>query len=306
LRELEVNARELKQIEQLVMLTKDVDPDRLAENKVSFAVFYRRRMFWRIFRSSPSDYVGIETLLDYKDPDAVSFPLRFMSQLMAAGDYLRLRRKWMTGTPKEEILLAVQDGDPSEGTGLVDELLDLNQRILPYLRQDRSGAIQELEESYRRECFLAAALVGITQVEGIIWDFASYLNRRNIRVFRRAGLGGRALHPYPWDRELCRYKRTLSPHWDTSIRLRSARAVLEHTRVGGIIAPELFSYLVDEFYDDRNPLAHGRTGARNFQTDAIAAVLAFYACMQELARYLKVLGEGDDGEEKAAQARRYT
>ena len=174
-----------------------------------------------------------------------------------------------------------------------DRLLELNRKILPHFHQDRSEPIQEIEKCYRQKCFLAVALVGITQAEGVIWDFASYLNGRNIRVFRRSGKDGRIYHPYPWDRTLSRYRRLNHPRWDSSVKLTSARAVLEQTRVGNIISPELYSYFVDEFYDDRNNLAHGRIGARNIEADAIAAILAFHACLHEVARYLSEVR--DDG-----------
>jgi|GEM_PF-3566317 len=290
--ELAMNEKELEQIRQLIIRTADRDPDLLARQKVSFAVLYRRKAALRFFYSSPHDYLGVETALEEKNPFGVSFPLRFMSRFIVVGEYLRLRRKWAGGSPRGEIFLDLVKGDPSEGSGMQERLLELNRKILSHFHQDRSGPIQEIEKCYRQKCFLAVALVGITQAEGVIWDFASYLNGRNIRVFKRSGKDGRTYHPYPWDRTLSRYRRSNHPRWDSSGRLTSARAVLQQTRVGSIISPELYSYFVDEFYDDRNNLAHGRIGARNIEADAIAAILAFYACLHEVARYL---GEVRDG-----------
>jgi hypothetical protein len=292
-REIIANGKELEQVKQLIIEAKAENQDRLAQQKMLFAVMYRRKLSLRMIYSSPNDYLGIETILEEKNPTVVSFPLRFLSSFMVAGEYLRLREKWVSGLPREEVFLDLEKGDSSEGSGMQEALLGLNRTILPHLCMDRSAQIQEIEECYRRKCFLAVALVGITQAEGVIWDFASYLNGRNIRVFKRSGTDGRVLHPYPWDRTLSRYKRSNRPRWDPSARLVSARGVLEQTKVGSIISPELYSYFVDEFYDDRNTLTHGRISARNLKADAIAAILVFYVCLHEVARYLGEVQKSD-------------
>jgi hypothetical protein len=285
-REIKANGKELEQLKRRIVEAEDEDQNRLACQKAMFEVLYRRNAVVRMIYASPRDYLGIESFLEEKDPMVVSFPLRFMAQFMIAGEYLKLRKEWTHGSPREEVLLDLEDGDSSEGSGMEDALLELNQKILLHLHVDRSIPIREIEVCYRQKCFLAAALVGITQAEGVIWDFASYLNGHNIRVFKRSGPAGRILHPYPWDRFQCRYKRSSYPRWDPSVRLISARNVLENTRVGSIISPELYSYFNDEFYDDRNTLTHGRIYARNLKLDAIAAILAFYACLHEVDRYL--------------------
>jgi hypothetical protein len=153
----------------------------------------------------------------------------------------------------------------------------------------RSVAFKEIADTYESGHYIAATLLATTQTEGVLWDFAHYLNRHSIRVFKQGRLAS-IRWPYPWDRQQKKYTKlnpkTNRPTYNNKERLISAGGLLEKTRVGSFISPQLVSYLLDDFIQDRNPLAHGTLEDRDYKPSAIAAINCLMACLYEIAKYL--------------------
>jgi hypothetical protein len=134
-------------------------------------------------------------------------------------------------------------------------------------------------------------------VEGILWDFAAYLNRRNICIYKTVPGGKKPRHlPYPWDTKTKQYSQkrlaTGRPDYDHNPKhkLMSARHMLDKTRLGEYFHKELFDYLIGDFYDERNDLAHGLPCAS--RETAARAVLCLGAVLTTISRV--VVDRGDD------------
>lgn len=298
-RAFKANHLKLKEIEKTINRAFQTDPMKIAWRKPYHKVSLRRkRNPWARLFPFPDDYLGVRAHLREYDPDLVTFPLRYMTHLPAES-YNSLRTMWLEKVSREEIILALAEAEVKSDFSLHDELDNLNSILKSELRQDRANAFKELRFIYKHECYHATTLLAVTQTEGVLWDFASYLNRRNIRIFKQFGRNRPKPYPYAWDLRKNLYKHVNSTtgrpiceklYYDDNKKgkqLGSARELLQRTRLGSIVSPDLYSYLVDEFYDERTPLAHGRVTDRNFKVDAIAARYCLYTCMLEVAKYLE-------------------
>lgn len=290
------NRFKLKEVEKTIIKAYKTDLMILAQRKLSHRVMLRRKRYpWVAAFPLPGDYLGVRAHLREFDPDLVTFPVRFMTYLVA-GSFDVLRTMWLKGATREKLILTLAEAETKSDFSLHDELDKLNSVLRKRLCRDRREALKELRFIYKNKCYHATTLLAVTQTEGVLWDFARYLNGRNIRIFKifkekKKPKSRVKCCPFEWDREKNCYRRpnpnTKRPMCNESIWLHTARKLLELTRLGSIISPDFYYYLVDEFYDDRNPLAHGRETDRNFKVDAIAARYCLYTCMLEVVKYME-------------------
>jgi hypothetical protein len=287
------NRFKLKEVEKTITKAYKTDPTILAQGTLSHRVMLRRKRYpWVAVFPFPGDYLGVRVLLREYDPDLVAFPFRYMTYLPAES-YNVIRTMWLKSATREKIIIALAEAEVNSDFSLHDELDKLNGILRKKLCRDRVEALKELRIIYKNECYHATTLLAVTQTEGVLWDFASYLNRRNIRIFKEKKKPRSRVEycPFEWDMKKNCYKKlnpdTKRPMCTESNSLHTARKLLELTRLGSIISPDFYSYLVDEFYDDRNTLAHGREADRDFKVDAIAARYCLYASMLEVAKYVE-------------------
>lgn len=87
-----------------------------------------------------------------------------------------------------------------------------------------------------------------------------------------------------WDKKKKAYKkikRTGYPECETNY-LKSARQLLQETRIVEFLPKEIGSYLINEFFDERNQIVHGDLELLMEKTTAICALLILYALMDHL------------------------
>lgn len=234
------------------------------------------------------DFLLFKYRIKLCDPSRIAFPLRHLRWLSAPA-FASLQRQWQRNASRDAILEQIA---PEVQAPLFDKLLQIYNKIKQFLPVDRSFCIEEMQRAWKADCMLGVALIGITQTEGLIWDFAARLRSTGFRIYK--SVNGRN-YAYLWDFASGNYKhRHPSGHakdeWARLGRnarsLPSARKLLETTKLGSFIDQTVFSYLVDEFYDDRNKLAHGNIAARNLRADAVGAILCLRTCLEQLAFYL--------------------
>jgi hypothetical protein len=238
------------------------------------------------------DYLFLEMRLPRLDPAYVEFPLRFAVHL-PAGWYRELYERWRTGASKDDVIRPLMPRlfDHKSLAGVVAACRGFDQRMarIESRGSSREAVAEELQPCIAAGSYTAATLLAVTQVEGILWDFATYLNRQNIRVFKTEH-GGKKLKylPYPWDHGRHRYSllsvQTRRPRHDPKFRLNSARQMLERTRLGEYFNEELYDYLIDDFYDERNDLVH--RVPRASEETAARAILCLRAVMGAAGRVI--------------------
>ena len=266
-------------------------PIKAAQRKVIFRVLEHRDQLFKSIHL-PNDYFGFEYQIKRCDPDTLTYPLRFL-QYIPAREYDKLEYKWKNGATREELILSFYD--PSSDDRLFFNVLkDESLRIRGLVRIDGQGQIDELEKVFAEKCFTATTLLAITQTERMLWDFAKYLNRKGYLIFKKSRGHRTKYHPYDWDQKNKKYKNvdpsTKRPRFDRRVNLQTARQLLQKTRLGSIISHGLYTYLIDEFYDDRNALTHGNFDGRNLKVDAISSLLCYHMCLLAIVESLDSTG----------------
>ena len=232
--------------------------------------------------------------LKMNDPDYVDFPLRYAVHLPSVW-YQKLQKLWKKGYSKEEVIRPLMEllSRPE----FLDDLIRRCENIYKKIRQKRikspprCSILGEIKKCYEMECYASVSLLTVTQIEGVLWDLGKYLNRKNIRIFKtERGIKKRKYLPYYWDFEKKRYKNlnyTGCPQFcrKKGANLISARQLLERTRLGEFVHKEMYNYLIDEFYDERNNLAHGDLYIR--KESAFSALLCMRSILIGIEQLLK-------------------
>ena len=244
------------------------------QNKVAYDMCSYETMRRREKIPAAGDFFDIDNFmsiwlhfrLKMNDPDYVDFPLRFAVHLPSVW-YRKLQKLWKKGCSKEEVIRLLMELLSSPE--FLDDLIGRCENIYKKFSQKRikcpprCSILREIKRCYEMECYASVSLVAVTQIEGVLWDFGKYLNRKNVRIFKtESGAKKQKYLPYYWDFEKKRYKNfnyTGRPQFSRKkgSNLISARQLLERTRLGEFVHKEMYNYLIDEFYDERNNLAHG-------------------------------------------------
>jgi len=262
-------------------------PEVLARCKLVHRTLHRRQRGLGVL-TAPDDYLHVLFNIQVNNPDLIAFPLRFMGHLPCT-TYEALSRKWLKGSSRDEMMLTLTEIKGNSIVDLCERLLAADELLAKQLRCRRAIAFKEIASSYESGHYIAATLLATTQVEGILWDFAHYLNRRNIRIFKE-NRKQVVFWPYLWNRDKNAYV-DINPKTKRPIcskkRIYSAGVLLDKTRLGSFIHPSIISYLVDDFIQDRNPLMHGLIKDRDYKPNAIAAINCIMACYYEILEYVK-------------------
>ena len=236
------------------------------------------------FRSHFSDVAGLfEIRIERFDAAGMFFPFRFCRTLPLS--LLRqLRSDWTRGGTLDMMRSRVEA--EISWPDIFKEMRATVTQLSGALAPSRAIAIEELESCWDAQYYLATATLAVTQVEGVLWDFATHLNARGTRIY---GNAKGARFPYRWDHAAGAYTDftpgTKRPVLNVkkSRPLLSARALLISTRMVEFITPDVHTFLVSEHYRDRCIYAHGSGDVRDNRSDAVMALL----CLHEVLRQIQ-------------------
>jgi hypothetical protein len=295
----EKNGKELDSVRESIISRFQHD-HLIALRKASYAVQERRHSSVMSYFADSGDYLGLTWTLRDLDPKGLTFPLRYLHQLEAA-HYEHLRKEWIAGSSHDSIMLYLQYLVPI----LIhsSEIGDIADKARTLAGFDVLVGISEIKTCWDSECYLAVTLVSLTQLEGLLWSFAEYLNRRNIRIFHRDKSNGLKYRPYAWDKATKQYidhTKTGRATFAKKKEIHSARQLLLYTRLSDYINVDLWEYLVADLYSMRNLYAHGNLIGRNQRADAVASFLALWTCMNDISN---TVDQRFLGCEKAAEQR---
>ena len=218
----------------------------------------------------------LNSKLIQNNPEDYFFPFRFFSSSFSAKIYIETRTIWERNNDLDETLMFLLKYVKKRSFfkkiiflfGIVEE---------NNLTKDRSQFIKEIKSNFMSKYYLSSTLATITQIEGLIWDFAKAVNSDELKIYYE---NNSQFFPYSWDEENQTYSKNKK-------RLTSARSLLMETRLQEVIPFELYSFLISEFWDDRNSLAHGDILNRKLKSDSISSLLCLIAVLMFLAKYKK-------------------
>jgi hypothetical protein len=273
-------------------------PRFVAKIKLRHEVLCRRDRNIPLRDPEPNDYLGIYARLRICDPNVLDFPIRHMTGFIAAGVYEQLLDKWLLEKDRDSLVLELYEGIQRQKTGILQRLIDLDSNISNLLGGDRSVVLKEISTCFDHGCYLAVALLSTTQTEGLLWQFAEFLNHHEMPIFYKSRHRPPKRFAYLWD-----FDKECYTDYPAAISLQcpakrenlySAKYLLNKTRLGTIIPFELYSYLADEFYISRTDLAHGDFSNRNFLVDAASSILCLWCAMEFINEYLTKSNSGEN------------
>jgi hypothetical protein len=278
------NISSLEEIRKMIKMIYR-NPSGAARTKLYFNALNRRVPSTISLLFAPNDYLGFEYKINARDPKRLMFPLRFLTHIPAK-TYDTFELKWLKGANRDQLILSLVDSD-SDDRSFFNDLRILSSELGSKININRLNQVEELEKTYFGNCFTSTALLAVTLTEGIIWDFAAYLNKKRLKIYCKKS---DKYYPYEWDHKQKKYKRIKdkTPIANKEYKLTSARSLLQKTRLGSIIPESLYSFLIEEFYDDRNELMHGNFAKRNMKVDAIGALL----CLSTSIHYINSNSRG--------------
>ena len=280
----------LKQIEERLVYLR-ANPRELGLRRLSDRIARQRMMrhLGPVMCFFGSDELeDIRLYIERAQPAWIQHPLRYMADLPLR-EWRRIHSTFRNGASREMLLHEVARRVPVPLA--ITDTRRAHAELVRYKFSDRSLAIDEFESTWSRGDYLSAVLVGITQTEGVLWDLAKHLNRRNYRIYikeRKRGKPGRFRYIAPdFDPDDGRrYRRKPNGELKTRGTISSARKLLELTKLGELLDARLYSYITDEFYEDRNAWAHGEVMCRDLKADAIGAGFGLRATMRAALRLL--------------------
>lgn len=217
------------------------------------------------------------------DPMIELFPLRFMIHLPVS-HYYDIYNDWL----KHNHLGKNFDIDLKDSivVEIIDNIISNHSGLIPKEFKNRNAAYEELKNCWIGQYYIAMTMLATTQTEGTIWDLAEYLNKRNIRIYKKED---HKYYPYIWTETDHKYERIANSNprrrgfkYNRGIRITSARALLKNTRLRYFFPEAVYSYLVDEFSEDRNKLLHGNIENKNYRSEAIISILVLSSLSKDI------------------------
>ncbi|MFC1716976.1 hypothetical protein ACFL6S_25130 [Candidatus Poribacteria bacterium] len=231
------------------------------------------------------DYLSLNCYLQECNALYVTFPLRFMGWL-PAGSYQRLLNEWEVEQDRDGIVRQLEP--VIQEREFFERMITAFDDNVPKVCANRRPILEEIYMQYQDGRFPSCILLAITQLEGMLWDLGAYLNKKRKFVYKTDKSRGKTkYHPYEWDSAHKRYKKRKStgyPAHNSHTSLPSARQLIERTRLREFLPDPVVSYMIDDFYDDRNELAHGRLRLLLKRETASYALLLLYSFMDCLSK----------------------
>lgn len=206
------------------------------------------------------------------EPEYVSFPLKWAGAFFNINQMMSLYKEHKAG------------GD------LIAEILSLyrNNNRLTRLQNAIASCpmtssykelFDEIIETFRNSRFKVCSTSLLPMVEGMLWEFAWWWN---------------SVHGGVFDRPIKRiqYKnrtgfRLLDPDGKRVGGRPNIGALLRKTKFGEVIYVEFVEYLVEELFDERNPVLHGRDPKYGNDKKAAALLLVVEAIEREITKESK-------------------
>ena len=213
-------------------------------------------------------------------PAQFEMPTRFLGSI-AYPTYHALALSAEKGATRDELLdvLVKKENVPR----MIESIESLDRKLVDLGMPDRSFATAELLAAWKIELYHSVALIAVTHTEGRLWDLAEYLNRRGMRIYRTERSHPKQYKPFLWDATTGKYKRH-GGKMVTGNRLTSGKELLRQTRLRSLVNEGLYSFLVEEHTDYRNPLLHGRVAYVTSRYDTMLSLLCCRETLLETAR----------------------
>jgi len=274
------NIENLKWIRKNEVEVVFLDPEIAARLRCRYKVEKERG---HVFDLSPVreiefDYLHINPKLWAYDASVIDFPLRFLGNI-TIDVYEGMRLDWKEGTSKEELIESIEIQDEEFFDKYLRRVFKVN---LDKINKERLDLLEEIKYCYLNEKYASTTVLTLTQIEGILWDLADYLNKRRRFIYKKKKKAKLHYYPYLWDEKTNKYKKvkkTGYPEYEINNYLTSARDLLEKTRVREFLPKLLVSYFINEFFDERNQIMYGRLELLTEKTTATSALLALFALL---------------------------
>jgi len=253
-----------KELEQIAADLATVDSTAVAHENLKRQARHRR--YKPIFAA---DLISADTWLDLRirglDPDLVDFPLRHLRSIPAKTHH-QLVNRWRQNRDKAKLIL------PLEGEILHEDFFDSIDRMAAEqcfgFNQARLDVFKELREVAMQGRLQSSALIAVTQTEGVLWAYAHHLQKTGIPVLKAFPTAKKTKYAiYPWNPRTqtykVKYKNGRPMHKTDSkkgkpVYADSGRDLLTESFLQQATSAEIYTYLLDEFFEDRNDLAHGQ------------------------------------------------
>lgn len=134
---------------------------------------------------------------------------------------------------------------------------------------NRSSLIEEAIECYKQGYYGATISLIIPQIEGVIWDYAEYFNRKFNNVYRIED-----------DKH---YLLTLSGKEMDNYTVGN---LLKQSEFGKVLDQDLLCYFCDELYNERNPIFHGRDNTFSSKFNAAKKLCSFEYVIEQINEHL--------------------
>jgi hypothetical protein len=271
-----------KQLDEIVESLKSIEPRTLATTRLINRDRQRMFPFLSSILHSRDPIEWAAQGLSLATPAQFEMPLRFIQDI-GYREWLKLVSGAAGGASRNQLLDLLESLD---GLVKVPKQLEQTARELGSLGlPDNSKAIRELVAAWQSGSFLSCTLIAVVIAEGSLWHLADLLNRKGIRIYQRKRNKKRLLarYPYIWDRAQRAYARVGRKFKVGKGELTSGKELLKQTRLGSLVSGELYSFLVEEHPDFRNPLLHGHVEEEVSRYDATLALLCCASTLREVA-----------------------
>ncbi len=227
------------------------------------------------------DLIPADTFLDLRitglDPDLVDFPLRHLMSMDLA-TYHQLVKRWKQDQDKPKLVLSLK------GKILRPDFFDSIDQLATAscfgFDSLRLAVFAELRDVALQGRLQSAALIAVTQSEGLLWTYAHHLQNSGTPVFKARHERTKVrLYLYAWNPETRRYRDKygngrLKPQdrYATSGPILLKTSVLQEA-----MSAQLYTFLLDEFFDEQQRFGSWKSGGDKAAIVASAALPALHA-----------------------------
>lgn len=227
-------------------------------------------------------------IIDGCDAARVSFPFRFLIHAPLRA-YHGLLKEWKSTA--DAAVVTEQIADQVFSAEYADTLRRLFKATLMAAEPEAADiekVIEELRDALTNRRLQTVTLLGVTQAEGMIWRYADILNKSGTPIFRslprQPPNQGDKKYAVMWDRlnAFPEYDATTGEKVDSQ-ELTSVYGLLSKTQMEQVFRPTAVDFVIADYTNDRNGLAHGTLIAD--KRLAVQAALLFGTVMQSITQY---------------------
>jgi hypothetical protein len=269
------------ELEELENDTRKCIPTLVARHRLARRESGRRMPSLRFIYDLQEPLYNLRMRLSLSIPAQFEMPTRFLGSIPYP-TYHTLTLRAEKGATRDELLdvLVEKENVPR----MIESIESLDRKLVDLGMPDRSFATAELLAAWKVGLYHSVALIAVTHTEGRLWDLAEYLNRCGIRIYRTERSRPNEHKPFLWEAITGKYKRDGGKMVVARKRLTSGKELLRQTRLGSLVNEGLYSFLVEEHTDYRNPLLHGRVARVTSRYDTMLSLLCCRETLLETGR----------------------